>query len=516
LLQDVRSVAKKHVMRGEMPARKWDQRRVAALLALVAVLVVVAVGLFELRRGGYLDVFSSEEALRSWVSQFGVWAPIVFCAIQMLQVIISPIPGGVTTLVGGAMFGLWPAFFLSSAAVLVGSLITFGLARAFGRPLVVRLVGPRVTEKYLGAMSSRGRIAFLLMFLLPFFPDDALSAIAGLTRISWGFFALIVAITRPWGLLFSALVGSGMLSVSPVGWAFIATASLGLVAIAMKWGPQLEQRLYDWITRRNPPPSLRIRGKRGAFKTRPYTWVALALVLCLAALAASFAFPSIPLDRSLARWAWRVTLTGGLSGIAVIAVACTLLLTLRQSRPRRDIVKELLVHVLVLGVFLGGGALANEYFLKPAFAVPRPNIELLEETGILELSAKEFYSSLSKDERRIHLAQTLSEQTTESVGLHETVRDHWIHEAGYAFPSGHTFSAALLAAYFLSLGAVSGVRRQKWAWGLLSLYAVCIGWTRVLLGVHRPIDVLAGGAVGIVVGIMASWIAFRFASSLRQ
>jgi len=232
-----------------MDRARWNRKRVTSLVILLAVVGGLIAGFVVLRRSGRLDMFSSADALQAWVDGFGVAAPLVFFVVQVIQVIVSPIPGSVTTLVGGMMFGFWPAFGLSTAAVLTGSLLAFGLARAFGRPLVVRLVGPKITERYLGAMTSRARIALLLMFLLPFFPDDALSLVAGLTGLSWAFFLLAVACTRPWGLLFSSMVGSGMIHVATLGWALIAAATVVLAWAAMKWGPAIEQRLYQRITR---------------------------------------------------------------------------------------------------------------------------------------------------------------------------------------------------------------------------------------------------------------------------
>jgi uncharacterized membrane protein YdjX (TVP38/TMEM64 family) len=182
------------------------------------------------------------------VAQFGAAAPAVFLAVQMVQVIVSPIPGNITTMVGGMLFGFWPAFGLSTFAILTVSIIGFALARVFGRPLVVRLVGPKITERCLGALSSRTRIALALMFLLPFFPDDVLSFVAGLTAISWSFFVLISVCTRPLGLMFSSLVGAGMLEVPVWGWALIVLGTASFVWVSIKWGPAIEQRLYNRIT----------------------------------------------------------------------------------------------------------------------------------------------------------------------------------------------------------------------------------------------------------------------------
>jgi uncharacterized membrane protein YdjX (TVP38/TMEM64 family) len=231
----------------------WDRKRIRSLVIILAVAGALIGGFFALRSTGQLAMFASAEAMQTWVAGFGVAAPAVFFAVQALQVIVSPIPGNVTTLVGGMMFGFWTAFALSTAAVLTGSLIAFALARAFGRPLVVRLVGPKIAERYLGVLSSQARIVLVLMLLLPFFPDDALSLVAGLTSISWSFFALASVCTRPWGLLFSSLVGAGMVQVPLWGWALIAAGTVALAWASIKWGPTIEHRLYARVTRNRQP-----------------------------------------------------------------------------------------------------------------------------------------------------------------------------------------------------------------------------------------------------------------------
>ena len=226
-----------------MGSSRWDRKRVRSLIILLVVAAGLIGGFVALRLTGRLSMFSSQEALRTWVLGFGAAAPAVFFVVQVLQVIVSPIPGGLTTLVGAMLFGFWPAFGLSTAAVITGSLIAFGLARAFGRPLVLRLVGPKITERYLGAMTSRARIALLLMFLLPFFPDDALSLVAGLTGLSWSFFLLAVACTRPWGLLFSSMVGSGMVRISK-------TASAGASSFSQSKSGLSRSAVVTWMNRK--------------------------------------------------------------------------------------------------------------------------------------------------------------------------------------------------------------------------------------------------------------------------
>jgi uncharacterized membrane protein YdjX (TVP38/TMEM64 family) len=226
-----------------------DRKKKGAVVALFALAALLTAAVIWMKRSGLLALFSSTERLQEYVRGFGPAAPIIFFVLQAVQVILSPIPGNVTTLAGGALFGFWKAFLLSAAAVVAGSLVAFGLARLFGRPLVVRLVGEKTVGRYLDALISRQRILIALFFLLPFFPDDALCLIAGLTGMGWGFFALTLILTRPWGLLFSALVGSGAIAVPVWGWALIAAASLALIAASAKWGQVWERWLLDRVKR---------------------------------------------------------------------------------------------------------------------------------------------------------------------------------------------------------------------------------------------------------------------------
>lgn len=226
---------------------KITKKQIIWLIVLIAILAAVAVLYYIGKNNGWFTLFESKESLQQYVASFGAWAPLAFFALQFLQVIISPIPGSVTTLVGGILFGFLYGFLLSFSAVFIGSLGAFMLGKKFGRPLVERIAGKNIVEKYMDSVSSRQRILLILMFLFPFFPDDVLCLIAGLSALSLPSFALIMLLTRPWGLLFSALVGSGIISVPMWVWFIIAAIAIAMIVLASKYAPRIEERAHNWI-----------------------------------------------------------------------------------------------------------------------------------------------------------------------------------------------------------------------------------------------------------------------------
>jgi membrane-associated phospholipid phosphatase len=65
-------------------------------------------------------------------------------------------------------------------------------------------------------------------------------------------------------------------------------------------------------------------------------------------------------------------------------------------------------------------------------------------------------------------------------------------EPSFGIPSGHALNGIAI------WGALAQAVRKPWAWLAAGLVIFLIGFSRVVLGVHFPTDVLAGWAIGIV------------------
>jgi undecaprenyl-diphosphatase len=83
--------------------------------------------------------------------------------------------------------------------------------------------------------------------------------------------------------------------------------------------------------------------------------------------------------------------------------------------------------------------------------------------------------------------------------VHHTVTQLIAHAANQSFPSDHTTGAMTVA-----LALLAFTRFKKIGW-LLVLVASLIGFSRIFVGVHYPLDV-AGGVVTAILGVSITFL----------
>lgn len=215
------------------------------LLILAALLLLLAGGGWFLYSSGFFQAARSLDGLRAYIAHFAPYSHLAFFLVQLLSVILAPIPSNITAAAGGVLFGTWPAFLLTFGAVVAGSLLVFWLARALGRDFADRLVSRKLSEKYQDVLRTKAPVFLVLAFLFPFFPDDMLCILAGLTKLSFRRFATIVLLTRPWGLLFASALGGSTLGLSPWAMVPIGLAGLALFLLGMKYGDKVEESVLS-------------------------------------------------------------------------------------------------------------------------------------------------------------------------------------------------------------------------------------------------------------------------------
>ncbi len=80
-------------------------------------------------------------------------------------------------------------------------------------------------------------------------------------------------------------------------------------------------------------------------------------------------------------------------------------------------------------------------------------------------------------------------------GVMERLRQFEYRPGGYSFYSGHAALSTTFSVFMFLL-----FRKYFKFIGLLFIFPLCFGYSRIYLGVHYPLDVLSGYVVGIFLG----------------
>ena len=233
------------------PLTERDRRGLIVGLLLLAVLVILTIWL---ALSGHLEeitkrlvhMLGSKQRMRIYLESWGEWAPLAFMVLQGLQVVIAPIPGELTGVVGGFLFGTWRAVVYSSIGLTVGSAVAFMLARLIGLPFVKLFVRQDQFEKLEFLTRPRGEIAILALFMLPGFPKDVLSYLLGLTPLPFLKFVVICGVGRIPGTILLGLSGAALYNEN---WRLVITLIVICILAAIVFYFKGEQ-ITGWIKRK--------------------------------------------------------------------------------------------------------------------------------------------------------------------------------------------------------------------------------------------------------------------------
>jgi uncharacterized membrane protein YdjX (TVP38/TMEM64 family) len=228
-------------MIGALFSSKEDKRK--AIITIIA--LIAALFLISYLAKPWWSTLMDKDAVREYILSYGPYAPVVFVFLQIAQVLIAPIPGQVMGFAGGFVFGWKLGIVYSTIGLACGTFIALALSRKFGRPFVEKVVDRRTLKKFDHLGASKGPFALFMIFLLPFFPDDAICFIAGLTAIPIARLMFIAIVGRfPWMLMLS-LVGDGFAKEQIFLPILLISIVIGASALAWVYRREIEERYHS-------------------------------------------------------------------------------------------------------------------------------------------------------------------------------------------------------------------------------------------------------------------------------
>ncbi len=186
-------------------------------------------------------------ALAKMIENTGAWGMAVFVLLQILQIVILPLPAALCYIPGVQIWGELVATLLASAGVLIGSVIAYFIGKIWGRKAVVWIAGEETTQKYASYFGKKGKTIFVLMQILPFFPDDILCMVAGLTSMNFAFFFVTMLVVRPLIIAAYCYLGSGEI-IPFTGWGiavWICIFAVCIVLAVLSW--KYQEKFENWL-----------------------------------------------------------------------------------------------------------------------------------------------------------------------------------------------------------------------------------------------------------------------------
>jgi uncharacterized membrane protein YdjX (TVP38/TMEM64 family) len=210
-----------------------------ALFTRLLVLVVVAgaIALVTLNRDKL-----NPDALDTWLSGFGIWAPVVYVGLYALGAVVFA-PGALFALAGGEMFGPVLGTILNLLGATLGASVAFLIARYLAGGWVAQKSGGRLKRMITGVENEGWRfVAFVR--LVPVFPFNLSNYAFGLTRIPFVSYVVTSFITMaPGALAYTWLGYAGREALGGNGTAIrYGLLALGLLA-AIAFLPRVIKRM---------------------------------------------------------------------------------------------------------------------------------------------------------------------------------------------------------------------------------------------------------------------------------
>ena len=164
---------------------------IASILGAIATVVFIV---WAWQKG----LFTSQETLSAYMLQAGIWGPPIFIFLQILQTVVPIIPGALTSIAGVYIYGNWIGNIYNYIGIVIGSIIAFYLARQYGQQFVKSMVSEHTYNRYISWLDKGQWFDYFFAFMMffPVSPDDFLCMLAGLTKMTYKKFIIIILVFK--------------------------------------------------------------------------------------------------------------------------------------------------------------------------------------------------------------------------------------------------------------------------------------------------------------------------------
>lgn len=193
------------------------------------------------------QLVSEPEHFREVIQSYEETGVLVFIAVQVLQVVISVIPGEIVQIAGGYLYGVGLGTLYLFLGLLVGSVLAFYTARLLGYPVLKAFIPQDKFTKFRALLRSKKfDVVVFFLFLLPGLPKDILTYAAGLTSVPPLKFFLIATGARLPALVGSVLIGANIQERDYLTAVILMSGALLLFLSGYIYKERIIDRIHKW------------------------------------------------------------------------------------------------------------------------------------------------------------------------------------------------------------------------------------------------------------------------------
>ena len=238
-------------------AKTEKRKKVTAVLKLSLFLIII-IGIplyFYFFQHDFIEELKNYKEVVAILRSYKTQGLLVYVGVMVLQIVVSIIPGQVLQLAAGYLYGFWLGLIFSLAGSVIGSFITYYLAKIIGKDAMHVLFGEKKINEVLDHMNSRRAVAIVfLIYLIPGLPKDICNYVAGLSELKFRPFIILSTLGRTPGIMGSLLIGHQLMQGN-----YTAAIIIGIIAAVLfilgiifrKRVIEILNKFYDKLMRTN-------------------------------------------------------------------------------------------------------------------------------------------------------------------------------------------------------------------------------------------------------------------------
>ena len=168
------------------------------------------------------------------VASAGLFGPVIFFLLETIYVTFTPLLNTAIYITSGYLFGGTGGFIINFLSTACGLFLIVFLVKKFGRPLLKRFVSKSFYDRFDVLTQKVGPVLLLVVYVLPFTPDDELTYILVAGSISMKRFILPILLGTLAKSALSFVGSDGTAGLAIAGYARLTMLVVGLIVVGIQ------------------------------------------------------------------------------------------------------------------------------------------------------------------------------------------------------------------------------------------------------------------------------------------